>query len=334
MQYYTKLDNNLIMCEVCPRKCRLQKGQRGFCHIRTNTGSKIEHDSYGHITGLAVDPIEKKPLFHFYPSTAVLSFGTFGCNMGCRFCQNYITTKTTTNPFKLPFATPVDVVNAAIENKCKSIAFTYNDPVIYFEFATDVARIARENDIRCVAVSAAYAEKSVISALFSNVDAANIDLKSFSKNFYRKYCAANIDIVLDNLIYIRNNMSVWLEITTLLIDGENDSPEEIKALCEWISRNLGNDTPIHFSAFHPAYKMLNKPITIFKSLDRAYNIAKSVGLNYVYLGNIRNISSSSTYCKKCGTILIERDSFSVTKYNLDEYACCVNCGTKCDGIFI
>lgn len=334
MEYFTKLDDNVLICEVCPRRCHLKKEQSGFCHIRVNSGNKIEFLSYGHITGLAIDPIEKKPLFHFFPSTKILSLGTYGCNMGCKFCQNYSTTKTKLNPFNLPFVEPENVVLAAKDNGCKSIAFTYNDPVVFFEYALDVARLAKNECIKTVAVSAGYAQGEVRKRLFSQMDAINIDLKAFSDDFYRKNCAAKLDVVLDTLKYIKHETSAWLEITTLLIEGENDSEDEIFKMCEWIVNNLGKNTPLHFSAFHPAYKMLNKPRTSFETLKRAYTIAKDCGINYVYLGNVRDILTSSTYCKKCGTLLIERDWFKVTKYNLDEFARCKNCHTLCDGIFI
>ena len=334
MEYFTKFDDNVLICEVCPRRCQLRKGQSGFCHIRVNSGNKIEFLSYGHITGLAIDPIEKKPLFHFFPSTEILSLGTYGCNMGCKFCQNFTTTKTKLNPFDLPFVAPIDVVRAARDNNCKSIAFTYNDPVVFFEYALDVARLAKNVGIKTVAVSAGYAQSEIRKRLFSNMDAVNIDLKAFSDDFYRKNCAAKLDVVLDTLIYIKHETSAWLEITTLLIEGENDSEAEIFKMCEWIVNNLGKNTPLHFSAFHPAYKMLNKPRTSFETLKRAYTIAKDCGISYVYLGNVRDILTSSTYCKKCGALLVERDWFKVTKYNLDEFARCKNCHTLCDGFFI
>lgn len=334
MEYFTKLDDNVLICEVCPRKCHLKKGQSGFCHIRVNSGSKIEFLSYGHITDLAIDPIEKKPLFHFFPSTKILSLGTYGCNMGCKFCQNYTITKTKLNPFDLPFVAPKEVVRAARDNNCNSIAFTYNDPVVFFEYALDVACLAKNEGIKTVAVSAGYAQSEIRKRLFSNMDAVNIDLKAFSDDFYRKNCAAKLDVVLDTLKYIKHETSAWLEITTLLIEGENDSEDEIFKMCEWIVNNLGKNTPLHFSVFHPAYKMLNKPRTSFETLKRAYTIAKDCGISYVYLGNVRDILTSSTYCKKCGALLIERDWFKVTKYNLDEFARCKNCHTLCDGIFI
>lgn len=334
MEYFTKLDDNVLICEVCPRRCHLRKGQSGFCHIRVNSGNKIEFLSYGHITGLAIDPIEKKPLFHFFPSTKILSLGTYGCNMGCKFCQNYSTTKTKLNPFNLPFVEPENVVLAAKDNGCKSIAFTYNDPVVFFEYALDVTRFAKSENIQTVAVSAGYARNEVRKSLFSQMDAINIDLKAFSDDFYRNNCAAKLDVVLDTLKYIKQETSAWLEITTLLIEGENDSEDEISKMCEWIVNNLGKNVPLHFCAFHPAYKMLNKPRTSIETLKKAYDIAVNCGLNYVYLGNIRDIKDSSTYCKKCGTLLIERDWFKVTKYNLDEFARCKNCHSLCDGIFI
>lgn len=334
MSYYTKLDDNIIICEVCPRRCRLRKGQSGFCHIRVNTGDMIELPSYGHITGLAIDPIEKKPLFHFLPSSKTLSFGTYGCNMGCKFCQNFSITKTKDSPFNLPFFEPHNVVEQALLHKCNSIAFTYNDPIVFFEYALDVAKIAKSAGLKTIAVSAGYVLPKVRKDFFLYIDAVNIDLKAFSQNFYKKNCAADIDIVLDTLKYIKKDTRCWLEITTLLIEGENDSPDEISSMCDWIVKNLGENVPLHFSAFHPAYKFLNIPATSFQTLNNAYEFAKKKGVNYVYLGNVRDTKTSSTYCKNCGSLLIERDWFSVTKYNLDDFGRCNICKTPCDGYFI
>ncbi len=331
---YTKSDDNVLICEVCPRHCRLREGQSGFCHLRVNKSNKISFLSYGHITSLAIDPIEKKPLFHFFPSANILSFGTYGCNMGCKFCQNYTITKTKANPFNLPYLTPQNIVDAAKMHNCNSIAFTYNDPIVFYEYAIDVSLIAKQESIHTVAISAGYASKKVRNELFPLMDAVNIDLKAFSRDFYKKYCAANIDTVLETLIFIKHSTNAWLEITNLLIEGINDSDEEISAMCSWIIKNLGKDVPIHFSAFHPAYKMTHLAKTSLQSLLKAYNIAKNIGLNYVYIGNVRDIRHSSTYCKKCGSLLIERDMYNVTKYNIDEFSRCNYCNTICDGVFM
>ena len=325
--------NNRITCALCPRKCKLSVGQEGFCHVRRNTGTLIEHDSYGHITPLSIDPIEKKPLFHFMPSAKTLSFGTYGCNMGCKFCQNYHITKTKNDPHDLPHYTPEQIVKIALKYRCQCIAFTYNDPVIFYEFTTDVARLAKQASIHTIAVSAGYINSPYKQVLFSNMDAVNIDLKSIRPDFYKKNCAADINVVLETIKYIKDETNAWLEITNLIIEGENDSDEEIKFLCNWIVQNLGTYVPLHFSTFHPAYKMLNKCPTLPNKVFRAYEIAKQTGINYVYCGNVTDKKYTATYCKNCGSILIERDLYKITKYNLDDYACCKNCKTKCEGVF-
>lgn len=334
MDFYTALNDNIIQCDVCPRHCRLKENEAGFCKVRINTGGKVEFASYDHITGLAIDPVEKKPLYHFYPSSKVLSLGTYGCNMGCKFCQNWHITKTDNNPFELPRILPEQVVNTALEHKCKSIAFTYNDPVVFFEYALDTARIARSEGIQTIAVTAGYVENDVRNLLFGAMDAINIDLKAFSNNFYEKNCLAKLDTVLDTIKYIKNETPAWLEITTLLIEGENDSSEELNAQCDWIVKNLGKDVPLHFSAFHPSYKFMHKPSTSMKTLLRAYQIAVDAGINYVYLGNIANVKTSTTYCKTCKSPIIVREGYSVSQYNLDEFARCNYCCTLCNGIFI
>lgn len=334
MNYYTKQSDNVIVCDVCPRHCRLKSGQSGFCYVRINTGFCVEFASYGHITGLAVDPVEKKPLYHFYPSTNTLSLGTYGCNMGCKFCQNYSTTKTRYNPFALPYVSPEQAVQAAHLHNCKSIAFTYNDPVVFLEYAIDTARIAKSEGLQTIAVSAGYIEGRAREALFSCMDALNIDLKGFGAEFYSKNCLADFKKVLDTINYIYTQTRCWLEITTLLIEGENDSDDMLNSQCAWIKENLGPNVPLHFSAFHPAYKFSNRPATSPATLMRACEIAKTHGLNYVYTGNIRNEKTSTTYCKCCGSPLIVRDGFRVVRYNLDEFARCNNCKTLCNGIFI
>ena len=333
MEYFTKFDYNTIICDVCPRHCRLKVGQSGFCKVRKNTGEKIELESYGHITLPAIDPVEKKPLYHFFPSSKILSFGTYGCNMGCRFCQNYNITKTQNNPFLLPKATPKELVKIAKKYNCKSIAFTYNDPVVFFDYAIDVANLARSEGIYTVAVSAGYICARAREQLFSKMDAVNLDLKSFSRDFYRKNCLADLDVVLDTIKYVHDNTNAWLEITTLLIEGQNDSDNELEAMCKWLVENVGANVPLHFSAFHGAYKFSNMPPTKYTTLKRAYDIARSMGINYVYTGNVINTETSCTYCRKCGAKLIERERFQVTNYNLDELSRCKKCSTKLDGCF-
>ena len=334
MEYFSKLNDEILICEVCPRRCHLKKGQSGFCKIRVNTGDKIEHLSYSHITSLALDPIEKKPLYHFYPGSKVLSFGTYGCNMGCRFCQNWHITKTDNDPFLLPEIKAERIVDTALRLAAKCIAFTYNDPVIFFEYALEVTRIAKSQGINCIAISAGYANKNTAEALFSKMDAINLDLKGFTKEFYSKNCLADINTVLDTIKYIHDKTDAHLELTNLIIEGENDNTYDIQNMCEWIVNNLGKNVPLHFSAFHASYKFKDKKPTSYNTLLKAYHIAKNAGINYVYLGNVHDIATSTTYCKNCGASLIERDGFRVVSSKLDESACCKECSTPLDGVFI
>ena len=333
MKYQSPLKDNTLKCEVCPRGCLLKEGQRGFCHIRQNLNGKISLTSYGYTTGLAIDPIEKKPLYHFYPSSKVLSFGTLGCNMGCMFCQNWHISKSKEDTSLLQKVAPAEIARIAKDYDCKSIAFTYNDPVIFLEYAIDTAQEAHKLGIKTVAVTAGYINQEARKDLFDHIDAANVDLKSFSEKFYRKNCLASLEPVLETLKYIKQKTNVWLEITTLLIEGENDSDEEIKKECEWIKNNLGTNTPIHFSAFHPSYKFKNYPRTKSKTLLKACDIALKTGLNYVYTGNIQNIETSSTYCKNCKNIIIKRNGFMVEEFYLDNDGKCIFCKTQCNGDF-
>lgn len=332
MKYQHTLENNKIQCLVCPRNCKLKEGQSGFCSIRKNIGGQMVLTSYGYNTGLAIDPIEKKPLYHFYPGSKVLSFGTLGCNMGCAFCQNWQTTKSHADSKLLNYTEPRKIAELAKEYNCKSVAFTYNDPSIFFEYAIDTAKCCHELGIKTIAVTAGYINPGPRKELFEHIDAANIDLKSFSEEFYKKYCLAHIEPILDTIKYVKNETNCWLELTTLLIEGANDSDEEIEKECKWIKDNLGVETPLHFSAFHPDYKVLDKKQTGYPTLLRAYKIAKRVGLRYVYTGNVLNTQTSTTYCHNCTKAIIERTGYEVYENNLQN-GNCKFCGTKCAGIF-
>jgi len=332
MKYQNRLKDK-IQCTLCPRNCTLQEGQTGFCNVRKNTGNAIELITYGYTTGLAVDPIEKKPLYHFLPASKTLSFGTVGCNMGCKFCQNHHSSKASFNESVLLKITPKEIVEAAILKGCKSVAFTYNDPVIFTEFAIDTAIEAHKNGLKTVAVTAGYINEAARRDFFEHIDAVNVDLKAFQSDFYSKHCSAQFSVVLETLEYIKHMTNCWLEITTLLIEGENDSDKEIRSLCEYIKGNLSDTVPVHFSAFFPAYKFTNKNITTPQTLFRAYEIAKSIGLKYVYTGNIVDSVTSATYCKKCSNPIIVRSSYHVAKVNLREISHCNFCNTVCDGVF-
>ncbi len=325
-------EKNKIICDICPRKCTLSAGQFGFCKNRYNNGREIVSETYGISSGFAVDPIEKKPLYHFYPKTTALSFGTFGCNMGCSFCQNYSISKTSIIPERAIKATSEQIVNTAMAHNCKSIAYTYNDPIVSFEYTIETAKTAKSQGIKNVAVTAGYLSPKYHKLFFENMDAANIDLKAFSEDFYKKNCLAHLSPVLDTIKYVWKETDTELELTTLLIPDENDDEEQLKREFEWIATNLSTDVPIHISAFHPTYKMTNKERTSVKTIIKAYNIAKEFDLKYVYSGNIIDTTTSTTVCPKCKNNLIERNGYSV-KLLTDNPSVCPNCGEKIYGKF-
>lgn len=331
MKFQTLLSDKKVKCLLCPRQCVLADGQTGFCHVRRNVKGNINLDTYGYNTGLAIDPIEKKPLYQFYPTSGILSFGTLGCNMGCQFCQNWQTTKNKSNCQTGNKTMPEDIVRIAKNYNCKSVAFTYNEPIIFFEYATDTAKLCRLNGLKTVAVTSGYINPEPAKEFFELMDAANIDLKGFSEEFYAKNCLAHLQPVLDTIKYVVNETSCHVELTTMLIEGENDSDEMIKRECEWILENVGNKVPLHFSAFFPNYRMRNKPATKFETLLRAYNIANSMGIKYVYTGNLTNTETSSTYCKNCRNGVIVRNGYQLLQYHLAQGGYCRFCGVKCDG---
>ena len=331
MNYQNILKDDKIQCTVCPRECVLSAGQEGFCHVRKNSEGKITLASYGYNTGLAIDPVEKKPLYQFYPASPVLSFGTLGCNMGCLFCQNWQTTKTKADIRLLNKTSPDEIVRIAKNYNCKSVAFTYNDPIIFFEYAIDTAKLCREEGIKTIAVTSGFMNPEPAEEFFKYMDGANIDLKGFSEQFYKKNCLAHIEPVLNTIKYAVNETDCWVELTTMLIEGENDSNEMIKRECEWILTNLGDCVPLHFSAFFPRYKFSDRKHTELSTLLRAYSIARDAGLKYVYTGNLTNIETSATYCKSCNRPVIVRNGYELIEYNLSEEGKCIFCNTVCDG---
>lgn len=332
MKYQNILTNSKTQCTICPRNCTLNEGQQGFCHVRKNVKGNIELETYGYNTGLAIDPIEKKPLYQFFPGSSALSFGTLGCNMGCRFCQNWQTTKSHADCKELNKTSPEKIVELAKKYNCKSVAFTYNDPVIFFEYAIDTAKLCHQNGIKTVAITSGYINPEPAKEFFSCMDAANIDLKGFSSDFYAKNCLAKLQPVLDTISYAVNETNCHVELTTMLIEGENDSDDILKNECEWIIKHLGTDIPLHFSAFFPRYKFKDRKGTDFSTLIKAYNIAKEYGINYIYTGNLTSIQTSSTYCKNCGRPLIIRDGYNILEYNLFLNRCKF-CGSECYGEF-
>jgi pyruvate formate lyase activating enzyme len=331
--WWHRLPDGRFQCDLCPRECKIPPGKHGFCFIREANEEGIILTSYGRASGFCIDPIEKKPLNHFYPGTAVLSFGTAGCNLGCRFCQNWDISKAKAADRLTSYASPVEVAEAAVQSGSKSIAFTYNDPVIFAEYAIDCAIEAHKRGIKTVAVTAGYINPEPRKEFFEHMDAANVDLKSFSEGFYRKLCYAELKPILETLIWIKNKTNTWLEVTTLLIPGYNDSEKEIDELSKWFVENLGADTPLHFTAFHPDFKLYDVPPTPYSTLRRAREQAKSHGIHHVYTGNVNDKEGQSTYCAKCNALVIERNWYDIGYWGLDEKGCCKKCGTKLAGHF-
>ena len=331
--YWHSLDDGRIQCDLCPRFCKLKVNQRGLCFIRQNLDNQIVMTSYGRSSGFAIDPIEKKPLNHFFPGSAILSFGTAGCNLACKFCQNWDISKSREMDSLMSRADPEAIARAALEHGCKSVAYTYNDPVIFHEYAIDTAQACKELGVKSVAVSAGYVCADPRAEFYHNMDAANIDLKAFSENFYHKITGSHLQPVLDTLMYIKHETSVWLELTTLVIPGENDSEAEFEAMTQWVVDNLGPNVPMHFSAFHPDWKMRDIPHTPVESLLLARSIAQKNGVRYAYVGNVHKKSADSTYCHKCGELLIGRDWYQLDEWNLDAQGRCIFCATECAGHF-
>jgi pyruvate formate lyase activating enzyme len=332
-RYWKALDDGRLQCEVCPRLCRLHEGQRGLCFVRRRQGGAIVLTTFGRSSGYCVDPIEKKPLAHFLPGTPVLSFGTAGCNLSCRFCQNWDISKSRDIDTLADEAPPARIASVALELGCRSVAFTYNDPIIFLEYAIETAKACHDLGIRAVAVTAGYVCEEPREEFFRHMDAANVDLKAFTESFYRRLCGGELQPVLDTLVYVKRETDVWLEITTLLIPGENDADDELHLASQWVAGNLGLDVPWHFSAFHPDYRMRDTPSTPAMTLARAREIARGYGLRYVYTGNIHDEGGGSTYCHACGETLIGRDWYRITAWKLTDDGHCRACGTRCAGVF-
>jgi pyruvate formate lyase activating enzyme len=330
-QWWRRMPSGRVRCELCPRGCTLKDGQRGFCLVREAREGEMVLSTWGRASGLCIDPIEKKPLFHFYPGSSVLSFGTAGCNLGCRFCQNWHMSKARNPGIVNEQAPPEAVAEAALRAGCRSVAFTYNEPIIFAEYAIDCARANQERGIASVAVTAGYIAEGAREEFFSVLDAANVDLKAFSEKFYRKLCFAHLDPVLETLRYIKQETDVWLEITTLLIPGQNDSEQKVGQLCQWVVENLGPEVPLHLSAFHPDFELTELPSTPARTLGRARDQALQAGLKHVYSGNVRDEQGQSTYCAGCGQKVIERDWYQLGRYLLDDRGACRQCGRQLAG---
>jgi len=332
-KYWHALGDGRVQCDLCPRFCKLQEGQQGMCFVRARQDNQVVLTTYGRSSGFCVDPIEKKPLNHFLPGTPILSFGTAGCNLACKFCQNWDMSKSREMDTLTDEASPETIARAAKELGCRSVAFTYNDPVIFHEYAIDVAQACREAGIKSVAVTAGYMCEEPRVEFYRHMDAANVDLKAFTERFYHQVTNSHLQPVLDTLLYLKHQTKVWFEITTLLIPGENDSDRELDELSRWVAERLGPDVPLHFTAFHPDWKMLDKAPTPPATLARARRIAMGNGLRYVYTGNVHDEAGGSTVCHRCGTVLIGRDWYRLTAWTLTHDGRCGACGTPCAGLF-
>jgi pyruvate formate lyase activating enzyme len=332
-RFFEREGDGRLRCTLCPRECLLGDGQAGFCSVRENRGGEMVLLAYGKSTGFAVDPIEKKPLYHFLPGTEVLSFGTVGCNLGCRFCQNWNISKAKASGRGMETHTPEQVVDLAVSAGCPSIAFTYNDPIIWAEWAIDVAREARRRGIRTVFVTSGFVEERAREEIFSWMDAANVDLKAFTEEFYAKVTLSHLAPVLETLEWLARDGRVWTEVTNLLIPGLNDDPEETRRLAEWVGAHMGPDVPLHFSAFHPAWKMADRPPTPPATLTRARRIAREAGLRHVYTGNVHDPEGQTTFCPGCGGTVVVRDWNTVRAYRLGPGGTCRKCGERIAGRF-
>mgnify|MGYP005646247167 CR=1 FL=1 len=328
--YHEIEDGKRVQCDLCPRYCKIRDGQRGFCFVRKNIGNKMALTTYGKSSGFCVDPIEKKPLNHYYPGQSIFSFGTAGCNLGCKFCQNWDISKSREIDSLTQKASPMELAQAAKRLGCIGVAFTYNDPVIFAEYAIDIAHACHEIGLKTVAVTAGYITSEAREDFFSVMDATNVDLKGFTTQFYKKICFANLGPILDTLKYLKDETDVWFEITNLIIPDTNDSNTEIQAMVDWILAELGPDIPVHFTAFHPDFKMMDLPPTPPETLIRAREIALKSGLKYAYTGNIHNPEGDSTYCPKCNELLINRDWYNLGVYNIKNNKCRF-CGEKISG---
>ena len=331
-RYWHLLEDGRVQCDMCPRACKLHEGQRGLCFVRARQNDQVVLTTYGRSSGFCVDPIEKKPLNHFLPGTPVLSFGTAGCNLACKFCQNWDISKSRETDTLADAAAPERLAEAAVQLNCRSVAFTYNDPVIFHEYAIDVAQACHERGVKSVAVTAGYVCNEPRAEFYRFMDAANVDLKAFSERFYKHITGGHLGAVLDTLCYLKHETGVWFEITNLLIPGENDTEQELQAMTQWIVDKLGPDVPVHFTAFHPDWKMLDKPPTPPATLTRAREIALANGIHYAYTGNVHDPVGGTTYCSHCNKALIVRDWYVMKEWHLTQEGLCPTCGTHCPGV--
>lgn len=332
-KYWHALEDGRVQCDMCPRFCKLREGQRGMCFVRGRLNDQVVLATYGRSSGYCIDPIEKKPLSHFLPGTPVLSFGTAGCNLACSFCQNWDISKSREVDTLCDAAPPEVIAQAALRTGCKSVAFTYNDPIIFHEYAIDVAKACHEVGVKTVAVTAGYVCPEPRTEFYQHMDAVNIDFKAFTDSFYHKICKGDLQTVLDTIEYVYNETETWMELTTLLIPDENDSDEELKALVDWLIIHTGPDVPLHFSAFHPDYRMMDKSRTPATTLRRARQIALDAGMHHVYVGNVHDKEADSTYCPSCKEPVIGRDWYELSEWKLTDKGECQHCSTPLAGVF-
>ena len=328
-RWWEPMSDGRVHCYLCPRHCHIGEGQSGFCFIRVNEGGKLYSLGYASPAALQIDPIEKKPLNHFLPGTRVFPLGTAGCNMGCFFCQNWDISKSKSDQVRSTHIPPEDIVALAVSNGCPSIAFTYNEPTIWGEYVVDICLAAREAGVRTVMVTNGYVTREAFHDIYEHVDAANVDLKAFTENFYGRITLTHLQPVLEMLTWLKRETSVWFEITNLLIPTLNDDPQEIRRMADWIIEHLGPDVPLHFTAFHPDFKLQDKPRTPSGTLDAARRIALEAGIHYVYEGNIHSEAAHS-YCPGCGKIVVRRSWHDVLEISLRDGACS-SCGYAIPG---
>lgn len=331
-RWWQPLAGSRVRCDLCPRRCELAPGQAGFCGMRRNEAGQLVSLGYGRPQGLSADPVEKKPLYHFLPGTRTLSFGTEGCNLACSFCQNWHMSRAAPPADAAPQVAPEEVVELALQADCRSIAFTYNEPILFAEYALDVARAARAADLRCLAVTAGFIEPTPRAELFGELAAANIDLKGASEQFYRRWCKAQLQPVLDTIRSVRRDTECWIELTHLVIPGLNDSEAQLQELVDRVLQSVGPDTPLHLSAFHPAHRLTDRPRTDGATLRRARSMARDAGVQHVYLGNVADDEGGMTRCAACDAVLVRRSGYSVTLEGLHDGRCAA-CGAAPPGVW-
>jgi len=321
-----------VVCLLCPRHCDLKEGQHGFCYVRKNEGGQLVSLAYARPIALNVDPIEKKPLNHFLPGTSILSLGTAGCNMGCRYCQNWDLTKSRDDLRRTQALGPGAVVDLAVRHESPSIAFTYNEPTIWSEFVIEVSRAAHERGLRTVMVTNGYIDEQPLREVYAHINAANVDLKGYSEQFYQGMTLSHLQPVLDTLVRLKHETGTWVEITTLLIPGKNDDADETRRMCAWIVENLGPDVPLHLTAFHPDYKVRDIEATSGDALREARRIAMSEGMHFVYTGNVHDPKGQTTYCPNCEAALVERSWHSIGSVRI-QHGKCGLCQTPIAGVW-